>query len=291
MEVLRVFNNNVVLARDGAGREVVVTGRGLGFQAKPGDPVDDGRVVRVFIPDDGRSPDNFAAAVAAIAPEHVALADAALRPVWVESGLEPSSSTVLALADHLSFAIKRMRQGIGMEYPLRAEVAHLYPRELGWGTRIVAVVNERLEVPLPADEAVPIALHLVNAAFMTGNLAATYQMTGVFSQIFDVIEGALGRPLDRDSVNVARFITHLRYFFVRVHSDAQLDDRADQFASAIRGAYPDAYRTARRVREILELRLGQPVTEDETVYLTMHVARLAQASRTEPQPRRPGSEG
>jgi len=99
---------------------------------------------------------------------------------------------VLALADHLSFAIKRVRQGIGMEYPLR-------------------------------------------------------------------------------------------YFFVRVHTDAQLDDRADLFASAIRGAYPDAYRTARRVREILELRLGQPVTEDETVYLTMHVARLAQASR----PRRP----
>ena len=40
MKILRVFNNNVVLAKDGA-REVIVTGRGLGFQAKPGQRVDD----------------------------------------------------------------------------------------------------------------------------------------------------------------------------------------------------------------------------------------------------------
>ena len=34
MEILRVFNNNVVLAKD-RGREVILTGRGLGFKAKP----------------------------------------------------------------------------------------------------------------------------------------------------------------------------------------------------------------------------------------------------------------
>lgn len=32
VEVLRVFNNNVVLAKDGKS-EVILTGRGLGFQA------------------------------------------------------------------------------------------------------------------------------------------------------------------------------------------------------------------------------------------------------------------
>ena len=36
MEILRVFNNNVVLAKGGDGGEVILTGRGLGFQAKPG---------------------------------------------------------------------------------------------------------------------------------------------------------------------------------------------------------------------------------------------------------------
>jgi beta-glucoside operon transcriptional antiterminator len=41
VEVLRVFNNNVVLARGDDRGEVILTGRGLGFQAKPGQQVDE----------------------------------------------------------------------------------------------------------------------------------------------------------------------------------------------------------------------------------------------------------
>lgn len=37
MEILRVFNNNVVLAKGGDGGEVILTGRGLGFQAAGAD--------------------------------------------------------------------------------------------------------------------------------------------------------------------------------------------------------------------------------------------------------------
>ena len=195
--ILRVFNNNVVLARDQLGREVVLTGRALGFQARPGQRVDESKVVRTFVPEDGRNPDNVAAMLASIAPEHLQIADEVLAPVWAERGLEPSSATVLAVADHISFAIKRARQAIEVDYPLRAEIAHLYPRELAWGERIVTTLNQRLDVQLPPEEAVPLALHLVNAAFNTGNLTRTYQMTGVFSQIFDVIEQAYDQRLDR----------------------------------------------------------------------------------------------
>ncbi|WP_282006701.1 PRD domain-containing protein [Propioniciclava sinopodophylli] len=278
MHILRVFNTNVVLARDADGGEVVLTGRGLGFQARPGQEVDPTKVIRVFRPEDGRNADNFGEMLAALAPELVHLVDRVLAPVWAELRREPSSTTVLALADHLSFAIKRIERGMDAVYPLRAEVAHLYPRELHWAENVVAAVNDELELDLPADEAIPIAMHLVNAAFDSGNLALTYRMTGVFSQVFEVIEGAFSQPLDRDSVNVARFITHLRYFFVRVHSEEQVQDHPTSFLDAIATAYPDAHRCARRVADILELRLGQPITEDEISYLTLHVARLTQAA-------------
>lgn len=61
MEILRVFNNNVVLAKGGDGGEVILTGRGLGFQAKPGQTVDESKVVRTFVPSDGRDPDHLGA--------------------------------------------------------------------------------------------------------------------------------------------------------------------------------------------------------------------------------------
>lgn len=41
MKILQVFNNNVVLAVDELGRDVVLTGRGLGFKRRRGDTVDE----------------------------------------------------------------------------------------------------------------------------------------------------------------------------------------------------------------------------------------------------------
>lgn len=274
MEILRVFNNNVVLARNGAGGEIILTGRGLGFQARPGQKVDGTKVVRVFVPEDGRDADNFGALVAAIPPEHLLLADQALEIARTDMAAPLSSTTVVGLADHLSFAIKRLRQGIDIEYPLRAEVAHLYPDELRVAQRVLDHANAHLEQPLPEAEAVPIALHLVNAGFATGDLSYTYQMTGVFAQLFEVLEQAYGRPFDRNTINAARFITHLRYFFVRAHTGRQLDEGATRLSVAIREAYPDAFTTALKLQAVLELRLGEPLTEDEVTYLTLHIARM-----------------
>jgi beta-glucoside operon transcriptional antiterminator len=275
VEVLRVFNNNVVLARTDDRGEVILTGRGLGFQAKPGQQVDETKVVRVFVPEDGRNADNFGALVAAIPPEHLMLADQALEIARGGMTGPLNSTTVVALADHLSFAIKRLRQGLNIEYPLRAEVAHLYPDELRMAQQIVDFVNGRLEEPLPRDESVAVALHLVNAGFASGDLSYTYQMTGVFAQLFEVLEQAYGRAFDRETVNAARFITHLRYFFVRAHTRRQLAEGATGLGSAIRQAYPDAFGTALKLQAVLELRLGEPLTDDEVTYLTLHVARMA----------------
>ena len=78
MDVLRVFNNNVVLAKDG-NSEVILTGRGIGFQAKPGQHVDDAKIVRRFIPADGKDPDHMAQQVAGIPPEIIRLVTDAMN--------------------------------------------------------------------------------------------------------------------------------------------------------------------------------------------------------------------
>ena len=279
MEILRVFNNNVVLARGDGGSEVILTGRGLGFQVKPGQPVDPAKIVRTFVPEDGRSPDSLGSMVASIPPEVLALADAALEAGRAELEIRRSTVLTVALADHLNFAIKRQLNGIDFEYPLEAEVSHLYPSELRAARRILAHVNAAQDVTLAEGEAVSIAMHLVNAGFAAGDLSFTYQMTGVFAQLFDVLEQASGRPIGRDSVNSARFITHLRYFFVRATSGKQLDEGASKLSTAIRDSYPEAYATALRLQSVLELRLGDAMTEDEATYLTLHVARLMDENR------------
>ncbi|HEY3337007.1 MAG TPA: PRD domain-containing protein [Propionicimonas sp.] len=275
MDVLRVFNNNVVLARDDAGREVVLTGRGLGYQGRPGDRVDASKVAQTFVPDIHHDVEQLSAFLTAIPPEHLALAAEILEGARSELGIRFSQAMIIPLADHISYAIKRVRQQVAVQYPLRAEVAHLYPIELRVARAAVQLVRERTGVDLPADEAVPIALHFVNAVFATADLSRTFQMTEVFEQVFGVLESAYGRRFDTESVNAARFLTHLRYFFVRVDADAQLLENPISFTSTIRTSFPEAYQSAERLQALLELRLGKPITPDEVVYLTLHIARLA----------------
>ena len=275
MEIARVFNNNLVLALDERGREVILTGRGLGFQARPGQGVDMTLVVRTFIPSDGRDPDHLAQLLAGIPPEHIQLVGDALTEVGLDAvGRNPS--LVIALADHVSFALRRVAIGMELEYPLLAEIRHLYAEEYAQAVALLASINARGKVQLPDAEAVGLALHLVNAGFATGDLSYTYKMTGVIQQMVAVIEQTFALNLDSGSVSIGRFVTHLRYLFVRIHQHRQLDEQQHAaIGTAIRDAYPEAADCARRLGDLLELRLGSPLTEDEVSYLALHVARVA----------------
>ena len=126
VQLLRVFNNNVVLARRGE-EEVIVTGRGIGFQAHPGAPVDPDKVVKVFVPDSGRDPDHLAAMVAGIPGEYVQLVIDAMHSVDIPEALRSKLTLVVALADHIHGAVSR---GHTVSYPLEAEVRHLYAEDL-----------------------------------------------------------------------------------------------------------------------------------------------------------------
>ncbi|MDN5570602.1 MAG: PRD domain-containing protein [Propionibacteriaceae bacterium] len=279
MEILRVFNNNVVLARDDAGGEVILTGRGLGFQARPGQPVDTAKVVRVFRPVDGRDPHHLAELLAGIAPEYVQLVAAAVTQAGLDARAAPSPTLLIALADHVSFALRRGQLGMDIEYPLLGEVTNLYAEEYRAASALLGAINERLDAPLPDGEAVALTLHLVNAGFTTGDLSYTYTMTGVIQQMVTIIEQTYGLELNPASVSLGRFITHLRYLFVRIHQHQQLDEGHSTIASAIRDVHPEALRCAERLAAVMELRLGAPLTDDEISYLTLHVARVASDQR------------
>lgn len=196
----------------------------------------------------------------------------------VEVGLDKlarNPSLVIALADHVSFALRREAVGMVVEYPLLAEVQHLYPDEYQQASALLQQINRSSRGSLPESEAVGLALHLVNAGFATGDLSYTYRMTGIIQQLVTVIEQTFDLQLDSGSVSVGRFVTHLRYLFVRIHQHRQLEQEHVTIGNAIRDAYPAAADCARRLADLLELRLGAPLTEDEVGYLTLHVARVA----------------
>ncbi len=268
-----MLNNNVVLARDEIGREAILTGRGLGFQRRRGQDVDASLISRRYILADNAQ--SVAEVIAGIPLERLAFIERVFRKAARGLNTDVPSSTLIAVVDHINQAMERVRQGLAMDYPLRAEVAHLHPEELQLAEAMVEEINAAQEVQLPGGEAVALALHLFTAAIGAPSAQAASEQSRLIGQVMGLLEKSFGEAFDADSVNAARFAVHLRYFLVRARTAVQIEDGTSSLvAEALRISDPDAYRVARRIRDLLEIRLNTIVTDDETAYLALHIARL-----------------
>ena len=277
LKVLKVFNNNVVLARDELGREVVITGRGVGYQARPGGAIDEALIIRRFVPAD--NPDSVAKVLADIPPERLALVESLFAEAMRELGSPLPALAVVAVADHVHQAIERVARGEVMEYPMRAEVAHLHPDELSVAEVLLDKLNRRLEVPMPQGEAIALAMHLFHAVTGSPSMEQTFMQSKLIRQIFDIAHQAYGEEFDPDSIDAARFAAHLRYFFARAQANRQLNGGIPEVALVVREGSGRAFQLAQRIKALLELRLQLHVSDDELTYLTLHVARMEQGIR------------
>lgn len=279
MQVVKVFNNNVVLGVDDHGVEVVLLGRGLGFRAFPGSEVDAARVERRFVPSGSTSAERIALLAGQIPLADLELTERVVTLARARLRGELADHVVLPLADHLSFALRRAAEGgAEIDYPLRWEVQHLYPDEVAVAREVLDLVAAERGVRLPPVEAVPLALHLVNAQFGgVGDLAATVKMTEVLREVLGIIGEEYGVQVDENSVDVARFVTHLRYLFLRERTGAKLRQTPAELHAALRSSRPREYTSAGRIGELLADRFGWQISTDEILYLALHVSRLADA--------------
>lgn len=281
MRISRIYNNNVALTVNHLGQEAVVIGRGIAFGKRKGQMIDPAAVEQTFVPEQGMSGERLSLTLSEIPAEILSIATGLESRVRADGVLELSNSFIIPLADHLHYAVMRAREGVRVDYPLAPEVTLLYPREVEYGRSVIAAVRERLQVQMDPGEAIPLALHLVNAQFATADMSQAFRMTEVFAQVFEIIEASYEQKIDPDSMSAARFVTHLRYLFVRAsRASANRAEDVDEVSqpsllAALRADAPRAYACAQKVLLVLQMQLKQSLTRDELTYLTIHIARLA----------------
>lgn len=143
---------------------------------------------------------------------------------------------------------------------------------------LLARLNFELAVPLPRGEAIALAMHLFHAVTGSPSMEQTFVQSKLIRQIFDIVQQTYGPDFDPDSIDAARFATHLRYLFARARSGKQLGGEVPEVATLFRTG--PAHQLALRIAALLELRLQYPVSDDEVTYLTLHVARMEQGIRS-----------
>ncbi|MGW1712569.1 PRD domain-containing protein [Streptomyces sp. NPDC002156] len=280
MRVVKVFNNNVVLATKGGADDIVVLmGRGIGFSTRPGQEVDAARAERTFVPTATQPPERIALFLDEIPPDHLAVAEDIVRMGRAELGEHIGGHVVIPLADHLSFALRRAQDGLEIAYPLRGEVLHLYPDEVAVGRRAIQLVADRLGVRLPDIEAIPLALHFVNAQFEGPDLSKVVKLTETFTVVLAETSAFLGLAVDADSLEASRFITHLRYLASRQAKGGAASDTFASLHDSLRASHAREVACAKHVASILEERFGWTLGRDEVLYLALHISRLTARTR------------
>lgn len=277
MLILKKINNNVALASSDAGEEIVVFGKGVGFHEMPYELEDESVIQRVFRDVDEKCIGGFANIaddVLLVASDIVAMADKALDCAL-------AGNLVVCLADHLQYALERTGDGIAIENPLSHEVAFVYPREVELGRRGIELVSERMGVNLPESEITSIALHLVNAEVdgmgSSQDMDLVMKSTVILERATQIIEGQLGQQLDRTSYAYVRFVAHLRFLIRRLmRGGCKETENSDLFRQAARD-FPDAYRCAAGINEYLKRDYNWSCSDEEMLYLMMHVNRLRQS--------------
>lgn len=274
MKVFKVINNNIVLIKDENGRETIAIGRGIGFGRKRGSEIDEKKIEKRFVMDTEEQVNQFTELVKNISREYlnitIEIIEHANKVLAGRANL--SSSLYIALADHLNFAMQRKKQGMMFANPLLNEVRVFYPSEYLVGEFGIRLVEERLGVKFPLDEAASIALHIVNSEYGM-DFGTTIKITNLIAESTEIVKRELGVDLDEQSLDYSRFVTHLKFLCQRIFTNNMLGEK-DDLSDLIVGKYPAEYEVSRKIAAFIQEKYEENLTSAEMAFLTIHIRRV-----------------
>jgi beta-glucoside operon transcriptional antiterminator len=180
----------------------------------------------------------------------------------------------LAIIDHIQFVLERMQKGIRIPTTSMPELRVLHPQEFDAATAMARSVSLSLDTALPDEEAVFLTMHLLNATRDEPNGTAALLFRRV-QHVVTTVEGGLGVQLDVASPDYARFILHIQFLLQRLVAKSMLRGSDTSFFEFAKHSYPRSYAIAADVKSYVSAATGSDLTDEELLYVIVHVERLA----------------
>lgn len=273
MKINKILNNNLVSTWDEKGQEIIVKGKGIGFQKRKGDSIEKAQVEKIFSLKNPAEFSLYKQLLARIPDEHVQVAEYIISYAKKSLNKELDEHIYITLSDHISYAIERQKQGMQFNNPLLWEIRRFYPHEYQIGLEGLNIINEELNIDLPETEASFIALHIIDAE-LNIDMQQTMQMTEMIQDILNIIKYYFNVTFDEGGLDYNRLITHLKYFVLRVMNGTQEPENDMDFINFIRNKYPKAYDCSNQISKYMMKKINHILTEEEKLYLTVHIQRV-----------------
>jgi beta-glucoside operon transcriptional antiterminator len=270
MKIIKNINNNYAIALDGDGNQLIVSGKGIGFGTVPREITDTSVINRSYYDVE----DTYVSMIKDLPEDVIAISTMIVDHARSEIDTVISSNLVFALADHISFSIKRFQKGMSFKLPIAYDVEHLYEKEYDIGLYGLELIRKKLKTYVPKEEAAYIALHIIDAEERGKNNNQFEVNDEVIEDVIKIIEKDQHLMINRDSVNFSRFTTHMQYLLKRCNTKHLIQSENRRLYELMKDEFPVSWKCAIDISEYLEKRIHLKLTDEEQLYLILHINRL-----------------
>ena len=275
MKFKKSYNNSVALVEEN-GQELIVVGKGIGFGLKPGMEVDVSKIERRY-----RSDEESMSEISQIKEIKAQVLNATTKIIEMaepDLNIKFTDNQYLTLADHINFAIQRLREdiNIGWSGVSRWEIKSLFPKEYKVAEKAVKILDSEFQITLPEEEIVLLTYHFVNAGNDDSKVQDTIKISKLISGIVDIVQYRYRIVFDTESFNYSRFITHLRALMVRkvLHQESGEDELDPTILELMKLKYAEAFETVESISTYLEGKAGWKLNQNDKLYLVLHIWRV-----------------
>ena len=269
MQIIKNINNNFAIAIDGAGNRLIISGKGIGFGSVPRDLEDITRINRSYYDVD----EAYISMINEIPEEIIDISNRIIDKARMVIDNAISSNIVFTLADHINFSIQRYKKKMNIKLPIVYDIQHLFENEMRIGEYGLKLIHKELNIYLPKEEAAYIALHIINAEEQDRNKKVN-QDDEIIDKITAIIEKEYDIKINKDNFNYSRFVSHMHYLLKRGKTKHLIYSDNNTIYDKLKNDYQNTYDCVKKVSEYLKGILKIELTDEEKLYLMLHINRL-----------------
>ncbi|WP_028042985.1 BglG family transcription antiterminator LicT [Candidatus Stoquefichus massiliensis] len=276
MIIKKILNNNVVITFNDQHEEIVVMGKGLAYGKRTGESINPEKISKIFELSLKESQKKMIDMLKDIPIEYMEISDQVIQKAKKELNSEVDDSLYISLTDHIHTSIERYKEGIPIKNQLLLEIKHFYKKEFELGLWALSLIEAKYHIRMDDDEAGFIAMHIVSSE-VGRNISDVYEMTEFIQGILELVKSYFQKDFDEDSLSYYRFVTHLKFFGLRVfnqtkqHQDESLNN---DLLEIMKEKYVQPYLCALEIKNFIERKYSYYLEDEEVLFLTIHVAKI-----------------
>ena len=275
MIIKRILNNNAVMSVDESGEDIIVKGKGIAFQKKSGDEINQNKIDKIFVIKNQEINRRYQEILVHIPYDCINACEDMIDVIKANIHKELSDKIYVTLTDHIFNLLERVKMGIVFDNALLWDVKRLYREEYQAELLVVEMIRELFDIKIEDDEACFIALHIVNAQMNT-EFKEVIEITTMIDDVYDIVESCFDLNIDKDGLEYTRFIMHLRVFFERIINQQNIhSEKSQTLLKTLQNEYLKQYQCVLKILDYVSMKYDEAL-EGEILYLLVHVIKLTE---------------